>query len=252
MKIVVIGGTGLIGSKLVAKLSEHGHEAVPAAPSTGVNTLTGEGLAAVLQGADVVIDVANSPSFEEKAVLEFFQTSTGNVLKAEAEAGVRHHVGISIVGTERLPENGYFRAKIAQEELIKGSGIPYSLVHATQFFEFVGAIADEGTWDDGKVHIAPVAWQPIAGADVAAILGRTAVGEPLNARIDIAGPDEYRMDEFFRKALAGRNDSRQVVTDTHAKYFGSELTERSLVPIGAATLGEHHYDEWYAAQSAGK
>jgi uncharacterized protein YbjT (DUF2867 family) len=249
MKIVVIGGTGLIGTKLVTKLTEHGHEAVPAAPSTGVNTLTGEGLADVLQGADVVIDVANSPSFEEKAVMEFFKTSTGNVLKAEAEAGVRHHVGISIVGTERLPENGYFRAKIAQEELIKSSGIPYSLVHATQFMEFVAAIADEGTWDDGKVHIAPVAWQPIAAEDVATILARTAIGEPLNTRIDIAGPDEYRMDEFFRKALAARGDTREVVTDEHARYFGSELTERSLVPIGDATLGEWHYDAWYAAQA---
>ena len=251
MKIVVIGGTGLIGSKLVAKLSEHGHEAVPAAPSTGVNTLTGEGLATVLQGADVVIDVANSPSFEQKAVMEFFRTSTGNVLKAEAEAGVRHHVGISIVGTERLPENGYFRAKIAQEELIKASGIPYSLVHATQFMEFVGAIADEAT-QGNEVHIAPVAWAPIAAQDVAAILGRTAVGEPLNTRIDIAGPDEYRMDEFFRKALAERNDQREVVTDTHARYFGSELIERSLVPIGPATLGELHYDEWFATQYIGK
>jgi len=222
---------------------------VPAAPSTGVNTLTGEGLAQVLEGADVVIDVANSPSFEEKAVMEFFKTSTGNVLTAEAEAGVRHHVGISIVGTERLPENGYFRAKIAQEELIKASGIPYSLVHATQFMEFVAAIADEGTWDDGKVHIAPVAWQPIAAEDVATILARTAIGAPLNTRIDIAGPDEYRMDEFFRKALAARGDAREVVTDEHARYFGSELTERSLVPIGEATLGELHYDAWYAAQA---
>jgi uncharacterized protein YbjT (DUF2867 family) len=196
-----------------------------------------------------VIDVANSPSFEDKAVMEFFRTSTGNLLKAEAGAGVRHHVGISIVGTERLPENGYFRAKIAQEELIRASGIPYSLVHATQFMEFVAAIADEGTWDDGKVHIAPVAWQPIAAEDVATILARTATGEPLNTRIDIAGPDEYRMDEFFRKALAERGDAREVVTDEHARYFGSELTKRSLVPIGAATLGELHYDEWYAAQS---
>jgi uncharacterized protein YbjT (DUF2867 family) len=182
-------------------------------------------------------------------VMEFFKTSTGNVLKAESEAGVRHHVGISIVGTERLPENGYFRAKIAQEELIKASGIPYSLVHATQFMEFVAAIADEGTWDDGKVHIAPVAWQPIAADDVAAILARTAIGAPLNTRIDIAGPDEYRMDEFFRKALAARGDTREVVTDEHARYFGSELTERSLVPIGEATLGELHYDAWYAAQA---
>ena len=251
MKIVVIGGTGLIGTKLAAKLGEHGHEAVPAAPSTGVNTLTGEGLADVLQGADVVVDVANSPSFEEKAVMEFFRTSTGNVLAAEAEAGVRHHVGISIVGTERLPDNGYFRAKIAQEELIKASGIPYSLVHATQFMEFVGAIADEAT-QGNEVHIAPVAWAPIAADDVARILGLTAIGEPSNGRTDIAGPDKYRMDEFFRKALAERNDQREVVTDTHARYFGSELIERSLVPIGPATLGELRYDEWFATQYIGK
>ena len=249
MRIVVIGGTGLIGTKLVAKLTEHGHEAVPAAPSTGVNTITGEGLADVLKGADVVIDVANSPSFEAGPVMEFFTTSTRNVLQAEDEAGVRHHVGISIVGTERMPDNHYFAAKIAQEELIKASGIPYSLVHSTQFFEFVAPTADEGTWDDGKVHIAPVAWQPIASDDVAKILGRTAVGEPLNARIDIAGPDEVRMDEFFRKALAERGDTREVVSDEHARYFGSELTERSLVPIGEATLGEVHYAEWYAAQA---
>jgi uncharacterized protein YbjT (DUF2867 family) len=252
MKIVVIGGTGLIGTKLVTKLTEHGHEAVPAAPSTGVNTLTGEGLADVLKGADVVIDVANSPSFEAGPVMEFFKTSTGNVLKAEAEAGVRHHVGISIVGTERMPDNAYFAAKIAQEELIKASGLPYSLVHSTQFMEFVASIADEGTRDDGKVHIAPVAWRPIAAEDVAAILARTAIGEPLNARIDIAGPDEFRMDDFFRKALAERGDTREVVADERARYFGSELTERSLVPVGPATLGEWHYDAWYAAHSAGK
>jgi uncharacterized protein YbjT (DUF2867 family) len=249
MKIVVIGGTGLIGTKLAALLTGHGHEVVPAAPSTGVNTITGEGLADVLKGADVVVDVANSPSFEAGPVMEFFKTSTGNLLQAEDAAGVRHHVGISIVGTERMPDNAYFAAKIAQEELIKASGLPYSLVHATQFMEFVAAIADEGTWDDGKVHIAPVAWAPIAAEDVAKNLARTAVGEPLNARIDIAGPDEFRMDEFFRKALAARGDTREVVADEHARYFGSELTERSLVPIGEATLGELHYDDWYAAQA---
>ncbi|MFD7159331.1 SDR family oxidoreductase [Kribbella sp. NPDC059898] len=248
MKIVVIGGTGPIGTKLVAQLTEHGHEAEPAAPNTGVNTITGEGLAEVLKGADVVVDVANSPSFEAGPVLEFFRTSTSNLLRAEEAAGVRHHLGISIVGTERLADNHYFAAKIAQEELIKGSGIPFSLVHATQFMEFVGAIADEGTWDDGKVHIAPVAWAPIAAVDVGKNLGKVAVGAPLNARIDIAGPDEYRMDEFFRKALAERGDPREVVADVHARYFGSELTERSLVPVGEATLGELHYDEWYAAR----
>ena len=248
MKIVVIGGTGLIGSKLVKNLSERGHDALAASPNTGVNSITREGLAAAMDGADVVVDVANAPSWEDQAVLDFFETSTRNLLAAEAAAGVRHHVALSIVGSERLPENGYFRAKIAQEELIKASGIPYSLVHATQFFEFVGPTADEATWDDGKVHIAPVAWQPIAAEDVAKILGRTAVGEPLNTRIDIAGPDEVRMDEFIRKALAERGDTREVVSDVHARYFGSELTERSLVPLGEATLGEVHYADWYAAQ----
>ena len=251
MKIVVIGGTGRVGSKVVAKLTEHGHEAVPAAPSTGVDTITGAGLAEVLKDADVVVDVAASPSLEPDPAMEFFKTSTANVLRAEAEAGVRHHVGLTIVGTDRMPDNGYFKAKIAQEDLIKASGIPYSLVHATQFMEFVGAIAD-GATEGNEVHIAPVAWAPIAAEDVAAIVARTAVGEPLNKDIDIAGPDEYRMDDFFRKALAGRGDGREVVADPKALYFGSELSERSLVPMGEATHGELHYDEWYAAQSAGK
>ncbi|MFB4274405.1 MULTISPECIES: SDR family oxidoreductase [unclassified Nonomuraea] len=252
MKIVVIGGTGLIGSKLVTKLGEHGHEAVAASPNTGVNTLTGEGLAEVLEGAQVVIDVSNSPSFEPAAVMEFFQTSTGNLLAAEKAAGVGHHVALSIVGTERMPENGYFRAKIAQEGLIEKSSIPFSLVHATQFYEFVRAIADSGT-KDGKVHMAPVLFQPIAGDDVAQAVGRTAVGEPLNGRIEIAGPDQFRMDEFFRQALADLGDQREVVTDPHATYFGSELTERSLVPLGDdATLGTIHYRDWAARNTTGK
>jgi len=245
MKIVVVGGTGLIGSKVVTKLGEHGHEAVAAAPNTGVNTLTGEGLAEVLQGADVVIDVSNSPSFEEKAVMEFFQTSTTNLLAAEAAAGVRHHVALSVVGTERLPENPYFRAKLAQEQLIQKSSIPFSLVHATQFYEFVPAIADDAS-DGTTVHIAPVAFRPMAGEDVAKAVGRTAVGEPLNGRIDVAGPQEYRMDEFFRKALAARNDPRKVVTDPHGRYFGSELSEQSLVPVGEAVYGEIRYEDWTA------
>ncbi|MGW5239274.1 SDR family oxidoreductase [Monashia sp. NPDC004114] len=251
MRIVVIGGTGLIGSKLVAKLSEHGHDAVAAAPNTGVNTLTGEGLAEVLQGTEVVVDVANSPSFEAQAVMDFFRTSTGNLLAAEAAAGVRHHVGLSIVGTERMPENHYFAAKIAQEELIRQSGVPFSLVHATQFYEFVPAIADDATVGT-TVHIAPTAWQPIAGEDVATNLGRIAVGEPLNGSIDIAGPEQFQMDEFFRKALAARYDPRDVVTDRHARYFGSELSERSLVPIGDAILGEVRYDDWAARATPGK
>ncbi|WP_433356382.1 SDR family oxidoreductase [Microtetraspora malaysiensis] len=251
MKIVVVGGTGLIGSKLVTKLGEHGHEAVAAAPSTGVNTLTGEGLAEVLAGAQVVIDVSNSPSFERAAVLKFFETSTGNLLAAEAAAGVGHHVALSIVGTERMPENGYFAAKIAQEQLIEKSGIPFSLVHSTQFFEFARGIADEATVDD-KVHIAPVLFQPIAGDDVARAVGRTAVGTPLNARVEIAGPEQFRMDEFFRQALAAWGDPREVVTDSHARYFGSELSEQSLVPSEGATLGTIRYLDWLGRNAAGK
>ncbi|WP_219466486.1 SDR family oxidoreductase [Nonomuraea rhizosphaerae] len=247
MKVVVIGGTGLIGSKLVTRLGEHGHEAVAAAPNTGVNTLTGEGLAEALAGAQAVVDVSNSPSFEEAAVREFFETSTGNLLAAEAEAGVGHHVALSVVGTERPPGNAYFRAKIAQEQLIEKSSIPYSLVHATQFFEFVRRIADEAT-EGGTVRMAPVLFQPIAGDDVARALGRVAVGTPLNGRTDIAGPDQFRMDEFFRDVLAGWGDPRQVITDPHAKYFGAELLERSLVPVDDATLGEIRYRDWAGQQ----
>ncbi|TDD26525.1 SDR family oxidoreductase [Kribbella turkmenica] len=246
MKIVVIGGTGLIGSKLVRRFEAHGHEAVAASPNTGVNSLTGEGLTEAMTGASVVVDVSNSPSFEPQAVMDFFTTSSANLLAAEKETGVGHHVAVSIVGTERLPDNGYFAAKLAQEKLIKESGIPYSLVHATQFFEFVKGIADSSAQVDG-VHIAPVAWQPMAGDDVADQVAETAVGEPLNGRRDIAGPDRYRMDEFFRKALAELGDPREVITDPKATYFGSELVEDSLVPIGAATLGRIHYGEWVKA-----
>ena len=244
MKIVVIGGTGLIGSKLVTKLGEHGHQAVAASPNTGVNTLTGEGLADVLAGASVVVDVSNSPSFEDAAVLEFFQTSTRNLLAAEAKAGVGHHLALSVVGTERLPDSGYLRAKVAQERLIESSSIPYSLVHATQFFEFVPSIADAAT-EGGTVRMAPVLFQPVAGDDVAQVVGRTATAAPLNGRVDLAGPEHYRMDEFFRKALAERNDPREVVTDEHARYFGTELREGSLVPAGEAILGEIRYADWH-------
>ncbi|WP_433167721.1 SDR family oxidoreductase [Kribbella sp. CA-247076] len=243
MKIVVIGGTGLIGSKLVRRFEAHGHEAVAASPNTGVNTLTGEGLSEAFAGASVVVDVSNSPSFEAQAVMDFFTTSTANQLAAEKEAGVGHHVAVSIVGTERMPENDYFAAKLAQEKLIKESGIPYSLVHATQFFEFVKGIADTSAQEDG-VHIAPVGWQPIAGDDVADQVAKTAVGEPLNGRRDIAGPDRYRMDEFFQKALAELGDPREVITDPKATYFGSQVVEDSLVPIGEVTLGRIHYGEW--------
>jgi uncharacterized protein YbjT (DUF2867 family) len=251
MKIVVIGGTGLIGSKTVAMLREHGHEAVPASPNTGVNTITGEGLAEALDGAQVVIDVSNSPSFERAAVLEFFETSTRNLLAAEAEAGVGHHVAVSIVGTERMPDNGYFAAKIAQEQLIEKSGNPFSLLHATQFFEFTRGIADTSTEGD-SVRIAPVLYQPMAGDDVAQAVARVSVGSPLNGRTEIAGPEQFRMDEFFRDALAGWGDPRQVVTDVHARYFGSELSERSLVPGDGATLGKIRYRDWAAQNAAGK
>jgi uncharacterized protein YbjT (DUF2867 family) len=243
MKIVVIGGTGLIGSKLVANLREQGHEAVAASPNTGVNTLTGEGLADVLAGASVVIDVANSPSFEDAAVLEFFETSTSNLLAEEEKAGVGHHVGLSIVGTERPPVRGYFRAKNVQENLIVKSPVPYSIVHATQFFEFTRGIADEAT-DGNTVRIAPVLYQPIAGDDVAAQVGRVAVGAPLEGRVEIAGPEQFRMDEFIRDALAFWNDPREVVADPHAHYFGAEVEERSLVPLGDAVLGSIRYSEW--------
>ncbi|MEU6782101.1 SDR family oxidoreductase [Nonomuraea angiospora] len=251
MKIVVVGGTGLIGSKLVAKLGEHGHEAVAAAPSTGVNTLTGEGLAEVLAGAQVVVDVSNSPSFEPAAVMEFFETSTRNLLAAEAAAGVGHHVALSVVGTERMPDNGYFAAKIAQEQLIEKSGIPFSLVHATQFFEFVRAIAEEAA-DGDTVRIAPVRFQPIAGEEVAQAVGRVAVGQPLNGRVEVGGPDNVRMDEFFRGALADWGDPRTVVADPQARYYGSVPGERTLVPDEGAILGTIHYRDWAGRTAAAK
>ncbi|MGV9308978.1 MULTISPECIES: SDR family oxidoreductase [unclassified Nonomuraea] len=249
MKVVVVGGTGLIGSKLVTKLGGHGHEAVAAAPNTGVNTLTGEGLAEVLAGAQVVVDVSNSPSFEPAAVMDFFVTSTRNLLAAEAAAGVGHHVAVSVVGTERMPENGYFAAKIAQERLIETSGVPFSLVHATQFFEFVRSIADEAT-AEGEVRIAPVRFQPIAGDEVAQEVGRVAAGAPLNGRLEVAGPEQVRMDEFFREALAAWGDAREVVTDPRARYFGSVPGERTLVPGEGAVLGKVRYRDWLDQNAA--
>ncbi|MFE2583920.1 SDR family oxidoreductase [Streptomyces sp. NPDC059378] len=247
MKAVVVGGTGLIGSKVVRKLNDHGHEAVPAAPSTGVNTLTGEGLAEVLKGAQVVIDVSNSPSFEDEAVMQFFRTSTTNLLQAAAEAGVTHYVALSIVGTDGLPENGYFRAKLTQEELIKASGLPYSIVHATQFFEFMNGIADSATEGD-TVRIAPIKFQPIHSDDVATAVARTAVGAPLDGTVEIAGPDTFRFDELVRDVLTAQNDPRTVVADPHAPYFGSELQETSLVPGGGAQLAGTRFADWFAQQ----
>ncbi|WP_369034237.1 MULTISPECIES: SDR family oxidoreductase [Streptomyces] len=247
MKVVVIGGTGLIGSKVVGKLNAHGHEAVAAAPNTGVNTLTGEGLAEVLEGASVVVDVSNSPSFADDAVMEFFRTSTTNLLKAETEAGVTHHVALSVVGTERLQASGYFRAKQVQEELIKESGIPWSIVHATQFFEFMKGIADMSTEGD-TVRLAPVKIQPIYSDDVAAAVGRTAVGSPLNGLVEVAGPDVFQLDELIRKGLAAKGDPRQVVTDPHAPYSGAEVQENTLVPGPGAQIAETRFTDWLAQQ----
>jgi uncharacterized protein YbjT (DUF2867 family) len=249
MKIVIIGGTGLIGSKLVTRLRGQGHQAVPASPDTGVNTLTGEGLAPVLTGAAVVIDVSNSPSFDDAAVLKFFETSTRNLLEAEGVAGVAHHIALSVVGCDRVPESGYLRAKVAQEKLIKNSSIPYSIVRATQFFEFVKRIADEAT-EGSTVHIAPVLFQPMAAQDVADAVGRVAQGAPLNGVVEVAGPQQFRFDEFMRLGLNARQDSREVVTDPHARYFGAELGERMLVPGADARLGEIRFEDWLSRSTA--
>jgi uncharacterized protein YbjT (DUF2867 family) len=243
MKVVIIGGSGLIGSKLVTRLREQGHEAVPASPASGVNTLTGEGLADVLAGAAVVVDVSNSPSFDDAAVLKFFETSTANLLAAEAAAGVGHHVLLSIVGCDSMPGSGYMRAKVAQEKLIRSSSILYSVVRSTQFFEFLRRIADEAT--DGKtVRIAPVLFQPIAAEDVAKAIGRVALSAPVNGIVEIAGPEQFRFDEFIRLGLAAPQDPRVVIADPGARYFGTELEERTLVPEANARLGEIRFEEW--------
>jgi uncharacterized protein YbjT (DUF2867 family) len=247
MKIVVIGGTGLIGSKLVNKLGEHGHEAVAASPDSGVNTLTGEGLADVLQGADTVVDVSNSPSFEDAAVLNFFTTSTRNQLAAEKEAGVGHHVALSVVGTERLAESGYFRAKIAQEKLIKESGVPYSIVHATQFFEFVKSIAQAAT-DGNTVRLSPALIQPMAAEDVATAVARTTVGSPQNATIEVAGPEQFGLDELIRKGLSFQGDPREVVTDPNARYFNALLQDGELLPGNEATIYNTRFEDWLNQQ----
>ena len=244
MRIAVIGGTGLIGSKVVAKLRDHGHDAIVAALPQ-VNTLTGEGLAEALSGADVVIDVSNSPSFEDAAVMEFFQTSTRNILAAESAAGAGHHVALSVVGSERLPESGYLRAKVAQEKLIESSSIPYSIVHATQFFEFIMRIADSAT-EGNIVRIAPVLFQPMAADDVASAVCRVAVGRPLNGVVEVAGPEQFRFDELIRRALTARNDPRVVVADPQARYYGALLEEHSLVPGAAARLGEIRFEAWHS------
>ena len=247
MKIIVIGGTGLIGSKLVARLAEHGHEAIAASPNSGVNTLTGEGLAEVLVGADVVVDVSNSPSFEEKAVMDFFTTSTANLIAAEKDAGVKHHVALSVVGTERLADSPYFRAKVAQEKLIRESGMPYSIVHATQFFEFVKSIAQSAT-DGDTVRLSPAKIQPMAADDVAAAVEHTTVGEPVNGHVEVAGPEVFGLDELIRKGLAFANDPRTVVADAAAPYFNAILTERELLPGPDAVIFETRFEDWLNRQ----
>ena len=243
MKIVIIGGTGLIGSKVVARLREEGHDAVPASPASGVNTVTGDGLAEVLAGAAVVVDVSNSPSLEDAAALHFFQTSTANLLQAEAVAGVGHHVALSVVGTDRLSESGYFRAKIAQESLIGRSVIPYSIVHATQFFEFVEAIADAAT-EGNTVRLAPVLIQPIAADDVARAVASVSVGSPMNGIVEVAGPQQFRLDDLVRRKLSVRGDPRDVVADPRARYFGAALSERTLLPGEDPALGEISFVDW--------
>jgi uncharacterized protein YbjT (DUF2867 family) len=257
MKIVVIGGTGLIGSKVVARLTEHGHEAVPASPRLGINTITGEGLAAALDGAAVVVDVSNSPNFEYSTALEFFERSTHNLLAAEVAANVGHHVALSVVGTKALSQSsdpetttaGYFRAKQTQEDIIAASGIPYSIVHATQFFEFIKSIADASTVD-GIVRVPSVAFQPMAAADIASAVGRTAAGEPVNGVVEIGGPERFRFDEPLRRVLAALNDPREVVTDSAARYFGIPVSDSTLVPGDGATRGEVWFDDWLSETTA--
>jgi uncharacterized protein YbjT (DUF2867 family) len=249
MKIVVIGGTGLIGSKLVNKLREHEQEAIPAAPNTGVNTLTGEGLAEVLKGASVVVDVSNSPSWDDAAVLKFFETSTRNLLSYEAAAGVKHHVALSVVGTDRLLESGYFRAKMVQEKLIKESSIPYSIVHATQFFEFLKGLADV-SMADGKVHLPPVLFQPMSADDVASGVGKVAIGQPVNGIVEIAGPEQFRVDELVRRRLVSLKDPREVIADPDALYGGAKVSEKTLLPGNNARLSQTRFETWLTQPSA--
>jgi uncharacterized protein YbjT (DUF2867 family) len=243
MRIVVIGGTGLIGTKLVNGLRRDGHDVLPASPNSGVNTITGEGLAEALEGAQVVVDVANSPSFEDRAVLEFFETSGGNLLAAEAAAGVRHHLALSVVGADRLPESGYLRAKLAQERLIKASRIPYTILRSTQFFEFMGAIAKSATIGR-SVHLSPALVQPVASDDVVAVLAELTVGAPRNGTVEVAGPERIGLDEIIRRMLSAKGDPREVVADVHARYYGTELDDRSLTPGENPRIGRTRFEEW--------
>jgi uncharacterized protein YbjT (DUF2867 family) len=243
MKIVVIGGSGLIGSKLVPKLREHGHEALAASPNTGVNTVTGEGLAEALKGAAVVVDVSNAPAWEDAAVMKFFETSTRNLLDNETAAGVGHHVALSVVGTDRMLTSGYFRAKMAQEKLIEDSPIPYSIVHATQFFEFIKGIADISTVDN-KVRLPHVLFQPMAAEDVAIEVGKVAMGAPVNGIVEVGGPEKFPLDDLVRQALTAWKDPREVVADPHATYYGVEVSERTLIPDDGAQLGQTRFADW--------
>lgn len=249
MKIVVIGGSGLIGSKLVNKLREHGHEAVAAAPSSGVNSVTGEGLTEVLKGASAAVDVTNSPSWEDAEVLKFFETSTRNLLTYETAAGVGHHVALSVVGTDRLAESGFFRAKIAQEKLIRESSVPYTIVRATQFFEFLKGLADISMVGD-KVHLPPVLFQPMAADDVASAVARVAVGQPVNGIFEIGGPEKFRIDELVRRRLAALKDPREVITDPNARYSGAKIDDRTLVPGNDARLGGTRFETWLTQSAA--
>lgn len=247
MKIVVIGGSGLIGTQLVDKLSKLGHEVIAASPATGVNTLTGEGLAEALDGAEVVVDVANSPSFEDDAVMKFFETSGQNIFQAEKKCKTKHHVALSVVGTDRLQESGYLRAKLAQENLIKNSGIPYSIIHATQFFEFLGGIAAGATEGD-TVRLSSALFQPIASADVAAAVASIAVGSPLNGIIEIAGPDRFTLAGLVQLYLQKNNDPRKIIVDNQARYYGAKLTNHMLLPGENAQIGKINFDTWYVNQ----
>jgi len=249
MKIVVIGGSGLIGSNVVDRLRQKGHEVLAASPNSGINTITGEGLAAALAGAKIVVDVANSPSFEDKAVMDFFQTSGRNLLAAEAEAGVTHHLALSVVGGDRLPESGYLRAKVAQEKLIEESGIPYTILRSTQFFEFIGRIAEAAAEGD-VIRLSPALLQPIAADDVAAALADLTLGQPLNGIVEVAGPDAIPLDKLARTFLAARGDKRQVIADIHARYYGTELDDRSLTPGDHPRLGATNFDDWLSHAAA--
>ena len=249
MKIVVVGGTGLIGRKVVSNLSQDGHEVIAAAPNTGVNTITGEGLAEALAGTPVVIDVANSPSFADDAVMAFFKTSGRNLMAAEAEAGVRHHVALSVVGADRLPDNGYLRAKIAQEELIKASGIPYTIVRSTQFFEFLDGIADAST-RNGEVRVSPAYVQPVASDDVAALVAKVATMAPMNGMIELAGPERISLDDLVRRYLEAKRDPRSVFADVRARYFGAELNDKSLTPGDKPHIGSTSFETWFSRSAA--